>query len=223
MAAAGGEPSPETQEALSALCQAYWLPVYGKVRDRGFTPHDAQDLTQDFFAHLLERGSIRRADRDRGRFRSYLAGALKYFLADALDHRNAARRGGGVRPISLDDLDVEGKYQSALVARGLSPSEEFDRRWALVLLDRAFERLKAEYAHEDKAAAFEVLKGFLANETGDGEYEAASAQIGLTPQATAVTVCRLRSRFRELVREEVRDTVPCAGDVKGELQLLFGV
>ena len=218
---AGRGDSPQAAEALEKLCRAYWYPIYAEVRRRGFTSHDAQDLTQEFFACLLRRRSIGAADRAKGRFRSYLLGALKFFLADQLDRQRAEKRGGGRQIVSLDEAEADRRYREE-PAPGLSPDESFDRRWALALMDRAFVRLETEFAANGKTAMFEALKPFLAAESGDGGYAAPAEQLQMTPASVAVAVHRMRQHFRELVRAEAAETLANLAEVDDELRHLFG-
>jgi DNA-directed RNA polymerase specialized sigma24 family protein len=217
---AGRVESPQAAEALEKLCRAYWYPIYAEVRRRGFAPPDAQDLTQDFFACLLRRQSIAAADRAKGRFRSYLLGALKYFLADQIDHRHAEKRGGGRQIVSLDEMDADLRYQHEPSSE-LSPDAAFDQRWALALMERALAQLGEEFTASGKAAVFEELKQFLGTETDDGGYAGPAERLGMTTANLAVAVHRLRQRYRELIRAEAVETLANMGDVDDELRHLF--
>ena len=218
---AGLTDSPQASQALEKLCRVYWYPIYAEMRRRHFSHHDAQDLTQNFFACLLRRHSFAGADRSRGRFRSYLLGALKFFLADEFDRQHAEKRGGGRPIVSLDDLEAERRFQEE-PASALSPDESFDRRWALALMERTFVRLETEFAANDKLPMFAALKPFLAAETSDGGYAAPAEKLQMTPASVAVAVHRMRQRFRELIRAEAAETLANLAEVDDELRHLFG-
>jgi DNA-directed RNA polymerase specialized sigma24 family protein len=221
VAQAGQSDSPQAMAALEKLCQSYWYPIYAELRRRGISPHDAQDLTQDFFACLLRRGSIAAADRSKGRFRSYLLGALKYFLADEYDKRRAEKRGGGQPIVSLDEDEAESRFRQE-PAPGASPDQAFDRRWALALMDRAFHRLNQEHVESNKNALFQELKLYLGTETDAGGYAGPASRLGMTTSAIGVAVHRLRQRYRELIRLEAAETLASIADVDDELRHLFG-
>jgi DNA-directed RNA polymerase specialized sigma24 family protein len=216
---AGAQNSPNALAALEQLCGRYWYPVYAEIRRRGHPPADAQDLTQEFFACLLRRNSFARADQAKGRFRSYLLGALNYFLADQHDRAGAEKRGGHIVIVSLDD-DPEGRYRQEPAS--LDPPEAlFDRRWRLALLDEAFTRLRLEYSAADKEPLFQELKAFLAAEAGPGGYDAAARNLKSNPAAIAAAVFRLRKRYGELVRSVAAETLANPAEVEDELRQLF--
>lgn len=219
LAARGG--TPEARAALSDLCGTYYEPVVRFLRREGRDPDAARDLAQGFFARVLQSDGFASADPARGRFRSYLLGALRHFLADQRDHRQAVRRGSGVVPESLDGT-AEGTGPQ-VAAETADDALAFDREWAFDLMRRGLDRLSAEYAADGKGALFEALKpwlgGSVAQETG-GE---AVAPAGLGPGALKVAVHRLRRRFRQIIRSEVADTVPDPGDVDAELRHLVEV
>jgi RNA polymerase sigma factor (sigma-70 family) len=200
---AQGKDSPEAARALEQLCRAYWYPLYGHVRWAGHTPADAEDLTQAFFARLLEKDWLGMADRERGRFRSFLLGSLKHFLANEWDKARARER------FRLDPM-----------AQG-SPDREFDRRWALALLDTVLARLEQDYAQAGKAAAFQHLKSALSGGRADVPYARLSQALGMSEGAVRVAVHRLRQRYREVLREEIAQTVATATEVEDELRQLF--
>jgi DNA-directed RNA polymerase specialized sigma24 family protein len=219
--AAGSKDSSTAQAALETLCRAYWFPIYAEIRRRGFVVCDAQDLTQGFFASLLESHSFRRPNRDRGRFRSWLLGALHHFLAHERDRARAAKRGGGRMLIPLDEALAEERLlqEASLTA---SPEELFAQRWAYTLLDLAFQRVEREYSEAGKAILFATLKEFLADDSDHGSYGRLAEKLGTTAGAVATAVCRLRERFRAVIREEVLQTVAAPGDAESELRELFG-
>ncbi len=218
--AAGLETGSRGADALESLCRAYWFPLYAYIRREGRSPEDAQDLTQEFFSRLLARGDFAVARPEKGRFRSYLLGALKHFLADERDRASAAKRGGGETIFSLDAENPEARY--ALEISGGEPTErEFDRRWATAILDQALVRLRAEFSDAGKQSMFDVLKPFLSAPPGRGEYDDAAVRLEMSAGAVAVTVHRLRQRYGELVRAEVAETVSDPGEVETELRQLF--
>jgi RNA polymerase sigma factor (sigma-70 family) len=214
--------SPDAQQALGKLCRTYWYPLYAFARRQGKSPEDAEDLTQGFFARFLENGSIGLADPARGRFRSFLLGSFKNFIAEA--HRQASRlkRGGKQSAVSWDAMCAEERYLS-------EPKDEstaevlYEERWALTLLETAMERLGAELAAAGKERLFAELKGQLWGGSAVVSYRELSACLDMSEGSLKVTVHRLRQRFRELLREEVAQTVADAGEVDDELRHLAGV
>jgi DNA-directed RNA polymerase specialized sigma24 family protein len=218
--AAGRRGSPQSEAALAALCQAYWFPLYAYVRRVGHSVNDAQDLTQEFFARLLEKQYLIMADPQRGKFRCFLLASLKHFLANAWDRAKARKRGGGVRRLSLNVECGESRVQLE-PSHDLTPERLFERQWVLTLLDLVMGRLLAEYESSGKAAQFERLKGAL---TGGGErlpYAVLAAELGISEEAARQAASRLRKRYRELLREEVAQTLAETGDVDEEIQNLF--
>jgi DNA-directed RNA polymerase specialized sigma24 family protein len=222
VAVAGDGVSPNAPAALEKLCRSYWYPIYAEVRRRGFALHDAQDLTQEFFTCLLRRNTFAAARQDKGRFRSYLLGALNYFLADQWHRERAERRGGGAPVLSLDDPEQAEKRYLCEPASQLTPARSFDARWALTLMNRGFERLRQEYGAAGKSELFGHLKAFLAAESSENGYAEPATALGLTTSHVAVAVHRLRQRFRECVRAEVADTVANPAEVDEEMRHLFG-
>jgi RNA polymerase sigma-70 factor (ECF subfamily) len=218
--AAGQRESPESAAALVTLCTTYWYPLYAFVRRQGYRPEDAQDLTQAFFAKLLEKNYVGDADRQRGKFRSFLLASLKHFLANERDHARARKRGGGQPVISLDFASAESRYRCE-PADTMTPERLFERRWALTLLDRVLRRLQDEYAAADKLPVFERLKEFLAVQKGTTPYREVAQRAAMTEGAVKVAVHRLRKRYRELLEDEIAHTVSCADDVEDELRQLF--
>jgi RNA polymerase sigma factor (sigma-70 family) len=219
VAAGRGETAP-SRDALAALCRAYWYPLYAFIRRRGFGPADAQDLTQEFFARLLEKNYVQAADRERGRFRSFLLAAVKHFLANERDRANARKRGGGQPLLSLDLDGAESRY-CLEPADAATPERLFERRWAVTLLDRVLERLREEYAAKGQAAVFEQLKPFLAREKGAAPYRELAERAGLTEGSIKTAVHRLRRRYRSLLEDEIAQTVCAQGDVANEVRELF--
>jgi len=211
--------APAAPEALEKLCRTYWFPLYAYVRRRGYDVHDAQDLTQEFFARFLEKKYLRRADQDRGKFRSFLLTSLKNFLANEWDRARAEKRGGNCAIVSLDDT-AEARYGGE-ASSDLPPDKIFERRWALALLEEALQRLAQESAASGKAKQFELLRPFLSGETSGARYDGPAAQLGLTTNAVSVAVHRLRTRYRELVREEVAHTILNPAEIDEEMRFLL--
>jgi RNA polymerase sigma factor (sigma-70 family) len=211
--------APGAREALEHLCRLYWYPIYAHIRQSVSEPHDAEDLTQEFFRLLIEKNYLGAVERQRGKFRSFLLVAVKRFVINAHRHAHRLKRGGGQNLISLDVELAESRLQSDL-ATGLSPSQIFERRWAQTLLDDAAARLRQEYTSKGKLELFEALNGFLADDSRFGDYVEVSARLGMTPGAVAVNVHRLRQRYRQLLREAVLPTVAAPAEVEAEMKHL---
>lgn len=217
---AAADSGEDQSAALEQLCRTYWYPLYAYVRRRGNGPEDAQDLTQEFFARLLEKKWLEGIKPDAGRFRSFLLTALTRFLANAYDYKQAARRGGGRQIISLDQAAVEALYSAEPVAKE-TPEMLFERRWALATLDQALKRLREETTSSGKTRLFELLSPFLSREATAGEYAAIGEQLGVTAGAVGVAVHRIRHRYRELVQEEVAATISDPSQLEEEMRHLF--
>jgi RNA polymerase sigma-70 factor (ECF subfamily) len=208
------------REALEELCKSYWYPLYAFVRNRGYSSSDAQDLTQSFFARVIETGGFASADPERGRFRSYLLGAMKHFLANQWHRAQAQKRGGGVTFLELDALDPEARY-ALQPAQSTDPDAHFHRQWAHELIARAMEKLRADSEASGKGELFEALKGSL---TGDEPPRSETAtRLGMTEGAMKVAVHRLRQRYRELLRAEIAETVADPSDIDDEMRDLLAV
>lgn len=218
--AAGATSSPASVAALEVLCRAYWFPLYAYVRRRGHARHDAEDLTQAFFARLLGKNPFAGLDREHGKFRAFLLAALKNFLANEWDKARRQKRGGGVPPLSLDWRGADERY-GIEPADTLSPDRLYDRAWALTLLERVVASLRDEYAHEGKERQFETLRPCLATGRGAVDYAGASATLGLSEGALRVAAHRLRRRYRELLRAELAQTLSDPAQVDEELRALF--
>jgi RNA polymerase sigma factor (sigma-70 family) len=215
-----GRSTPDASRALEYLCRVYWPAVYGFLRGKGKNREDAQELTQAFFVHVLQQGSLSRADPERGRFRTYLLGALSHFTVDQHRRDNRLKRGGGVQFLEID-ADAEETFLQ-LPSSDPSPEKVFDRRWRLALLDRAVKRLEEECVEAGKTDRFAATKEFLTSEPEAGDYERAAVAAGLPAKQIGVLVHRLRQRLRQLVRDEVAETVAgTRSDVDEELRLLF--
>lgn len=220
--AAGGAAPAERRAALETLCAAYWPPVYAFVRRQGASPVLAEDLTQAFFARLLEKEGLRQADPERGRFRSFLLGALRHFLANEHDRERAAKRGGARALLSLD-LAALRELEDGLrveLAASMTPEREFERAWACAVLARARVRLGEEQEQAGKSAQWRALEPHLANTDERGRGSELAQLLGISENAVRVALHRLRRRFGELVRDEVRETVG-PGEVEDEVRQLL--
>jgi RNA polymerase sigma-70 factor (ECF subfamily) len=209
-------------EALETLCARYWYPLYAFVRRAGHAEHDAQDLTQAFFARLLEKRWLQDADPQRGRFRTFLLTALKRFLANEWDRERTLKRGGAAAVVAFDALEAETKFQREQPSL-LDDHLQFDRRWALTLLEQTLRRLEAEWRDAGRAAEFESLRGCLTSERGSFDGRQAAAALNLNEGALRVAVHRLRKRFREIFREEIAQTLADAADLDAEVRHLVDV
>src|SRR5262245_36674843 len=204
--AADGSDSNQASDAMEKLCRTYWPPLYAYLRRRGCSVQDAQDLTQGFFIHLLERHALRRVDRDHGRFRSFLLASLNYFLANEQDRGRALKRGGGREILSLDAQRGEEGYR--LEPRDeRSPEKIFEHRWAMTLLGQVLARLSREFADAGKANLFERLQPYLVAGGGARSYAEIAGEVGLSEEAFKKAVQRLRHRYHQLFREEIAQTV----------------
>lgn len=212
--------SAAAEAALESLCRSYWGALYAYIRRSGHSPADAADLTQAFFALFLERRYLKDVDPNKGKFRSFLLKALNHFLADEWRRDHAQKRGGSHVRLSLNTDDWESRFGHELRS-DTTPENIFERRWAMALFARALDRLREEFAGDGKEQEFDQLKEFLTQPSQDGAYTAAAAQLGLEEGAVAVRVHRLRKRYRELVREEVAQTVATPDEVEEELRHLL--
>jgi RNA polymerase sigma factor (sigma-70 family) len=220
VSAAAGEDVAAARAALAELCELYWYPLYAFVRRQGHDADAASDLTQGFFARFIELESLRSARQDRGRFRSYLLGAVKHFIANERQRAAAQQRGGGAKVLSFDPQDAETRYQRE-PAHDLTPEHVFERRWALLLIERTLATLADEMRSRGKAKAFERLRPFLVEEASDDSYRAAGADLGLSEGAVKVLIHRLRRRFRDTLRGAIAETVASPADVDDEIRHLF--
>jgi RNA polymerase sigma factor (sigma-70 family) len=222
LTAARGDDGAVALEALARLCSVYWYPLYAFCRRQGRQPHDAEDLTQSFFARLLEKNGLASVRPEHGRFRSFLLASLKNFLANEWERAQAQRRGGGRPIISLDAADAETRYVLEPVD-GLTPEMVFERRWAWAVLERAIVALRNEYAAEQKSELFDQLEGFLPSGRGTVSRAELAAKRGVTVGAIDVAVHRLRQRFGALLREKVSETVSSEEEMKEEIRHLISV
>jgi DNA-directed RNA polymerase specialized sigma24 family protein len=218
--AAGRGRTPQSDLALEELCRTYWYPLYAYIRGRGYTREDAEDLTQAFFARLLEKNYLEGLSSEKGKFRAFLLAALKHFLANEWDRARRQKRGGATTPISLDWQSADARYQID-PADNLSPDKLYDRAWAVTLLERVIVRLRDESAADDKSKLFEELKPFLMAGKSAIPYAQAAASLDMTEGALRVAVHRLRRRYRELLREEIGQTLSDPAQVEEEVRALF--
>jgi RNA polymerase sigma factor (sigma-70 family) len=206
--------------ALESLCSRYWYPVYAFIRRRGSDPHEAKDLTQAFFAHLLENETLKKVDRQKGKFRSFLLTAATNFLTNEWDKRQSLKRGGQYQIVSLDDTEVENLYRQEPVA-ALTPENLYERRWAFTLLNEVLARLKEEYIAANKMELFAKLEPGLVDEANPGLYADWAVALNMSEGAVRVAVHRLRRRFGELLRSEIARTVATPAEVDEEIRHLF--
>ena len=210
------------QEALEKLCRIYWRPIYSFVRRQGIRPEEAEDITQGFFAQLLERRKFSAIRKEKGRLRSFLLGALKYFLADEQRRAMAIKRGKGQRLIPLEELRADERIE-------MEPSDPmtaemiYERRWALTVLERVLSRLKDEYCAADNIALFDSLKELLPDEPGSPSQAEIAARLGMTENAVRQAFYRFRQRYQSLLREEIAHTVATPADIEDELRHLIAV
>ena len=219
---ATGADTTRARAALEKLCRTYWYPLYAYVRRRGHSPEDAQDLTQEFFARLLERNWLHRADPQRGKFRSFLLSSMNHFLSDEWDKARAQKRGGGAAPVPLQLDTAETRYGHE-PAGGDSPEQNYERRWVLALLEEVLRRLRVEYEQSGRAELFGALHPCLVGSGSNQPYAELAAQLGLSEGAVKVAVHRLRQRYRQLLHDEIAQTVGEPGEAEEELRHLFAV
>ncbi len=217
---AGRSDSTRAQNALARLCQTYWYPLYAYVRRHGHSPHDAEDLTQEFFARLLERHGLASADPNRGRFRSFLLSALNNFLTHEWEKDRAQKRGGGCQLLSLDLAFAEQRYDLE-PADTATPDKLFDKHWANALLEEVLNQLEAAYQQAGKAELFAALKQTLTGTRESQPYAVLATRLGMNEAAVKVAVHRLRKRYRELLRQEVANIVADPEQTDDELRHLF--
>jgi len=216
LAAQGGQCSG----ALAELCEAYWVPLYGFVRRRGYSPEDAEDLTQAFFGRLIEKDVLAKASAERGKLRSFLLGSMKNFLSDEWDKANAQKRGGGKEIISIDAELAEERFASEPPDEE-SPDRLFERRWALTLLERVMTGLRGQYEKKGQESVFEELHQFLAPGEAGESYRGAAETLGMTENAVRVAVFRMRQRYAEELREQIAATVETEDEIAAEIDFLF--
>jgi RNA polymerase sigma factor (sigma-70 family) len=214
--------SPAAQEALEKLCRTYWRPIFAFLRRQGLPPEEAEDITQGFFAQLLERRKFSALRKEKGRLRSFLLGALKYFVADEQRRAMAIKRGKGQRLIPLEEFRACERIDMEL-SDPMTAEMIYERRWALTVLERVLSRLKDEYVVAGNAALFDSLKQLLPDEPGSPSQAEIAAQLGMTENALRQAFYRFRQRYQSLLREEIAHTVATPGDIEDELRHLIAV
>src|SRR6266536_294754 len=214
--------SPAAQEALEKLCRTYWRPIYSFVRRQGIRPADAEDLTQGFFASLLEHRNLNAVRKEKGRLRSFLLGALKYFLADEQRRAMAIKRGKGQRLVPLEELRAENRVEME-PADPVTAELIYERRWASTVLERVLNLLKDQYRTAGNTALFDSLKQLLPDEPGSPSQAEIAAHLGMTENAVRQAFYRFRQRYQSLLREEIAHTVATPGDIEDELRHLIAV
>jgi RNA polymerase sigma factor (sigma-70 family) len=217
---AGNKSSLNSRRALEALCETYWHPLYAYVRRRVTDVHEARDLTQAFFAELLEKNHVGAATPERGRFRAFLLTAFKHFLSREWEKARARKRGGGRAPISLDFDSADAGFRIEPAA-GMTAEQCYEQQWAIALLGQIMERLESEFAQAGKARHFDELKGFIIGDHAGSSYAQAAARLRLTEAAARQAATRMRRRYRELLREEIAHTVSGPDEVDDEIRNLF--
>ena len=220
--AAGRNDTTRARMALTQLCETYWYPLYVYVRRRGHSSHDAEDLTQEFFARLLEHNWLARADQAKGRFRTFLLTAMERFLANEWDKVRAQKRGGG-QPFVPVQFDAAETRYGVEPADDRTPEQAFERRWALTLLDSVLQQLEAEFRAQGKTELFAALQPCLVGDRERLPYQELARQSGLSEGSLRVAVHRLRGRYRELLRAEIANTVASVEEVEAEMRHLFSV
>lgn len=219
---AGRQDTARAENALAKLCQTYWYPLYAYVRRRGYSAEDAQDLTQEFFARLLQRQSLASADPNRGRFRSFMLGVMNHFLADEWNKARAQKRGGGAKLLPLQFDTAETRYGHE-PADKTTPEQNYERRWAMTLLEAVLCRLADEYKQEGRAELFAELNPCLVGERTGQPYAELAARLGVNEGTIKSAVHRLRQRYRQLLRDEIANTVAEPDEVDAELRHLFTI
>lgn len=220
--AAREAPSTESRRALEALCQTYWYPLYVFVRRHVHDADEARDLTQAYFAELVEKGYLEDYDPSRGRFRVFLKTSVKYFLSKEREKARTAKRGGQTEVLSLEAPDVEGRYRYE-PADPLTPEEIFERRWTLTILERVLDRLRQEQETAGSGRQFARLEGVLTGQDTDARYRQLAVDLETSEGAIKTAVHRLRQRFGQLLRDEIADTVSGPDQVDDEVRHLLGV
>lgn len=219
IAAGGTRDATDTRRALEELFQAYWFPLYAYLRRRGLSAHEAEDLVQGFLARMLEKRDLAAVDRAKGRFRSFLLASLKHYLSNECDKARAKKRGGAANVIELDALAAEARY-AVEPADDMTPERLFDRRWALEVLDQVLRRLREEYAQAGKAELFETIKGLLTPQRDQLTQADYAQKLGMSAGALKVAVHRMRKRYRDLLRNEIAQTLESPDQIEDEISYL---
>ena len=218
--AAREQESPAAADAMAQLCRTYWYPLYAYIRRRGHDPHDAQDLTQEFFARLVERSFLKTVRQEGGKFRWFLLSAVKRFLANEWNREQAIKRGGGQTIVSLDEETAEGRYRYEIPDH-TTPDRLFDQSWAMTLLEQAQAQLEREYGETGRGHVFEHLKIFLSGDRAPKSHAAVGVALAMNEGAVKVAVHRLRQRYRDCLREQIAQTVSTLAEVDEEIRQLF--
>jgi RNA polymerase sigma-70 factor (ECF subfamily) len=218
--AAGGSPAPAAAVALERLCATYWHPLYSFLRRQGHNPHNAEDLTQSFFAQLLQQDGLQSVNPSKGKFRSFLLASLKHYLANERDRANALKRGGAVSFISWEEAGAEERYRQA-ESLSLPPDKAFEQTWATTLLEQVLAKLRADYAGAGQGSLFDALQVYLTGDKGAVPYAETAAWLSLGESALKMSIQRLRRRFGELLRAEVAHTVSTPAEIDEEIRALF--
>ncbi len=212
-----------SEQAFGQLYSDYWAPLYAFLRRRGFSPEESEDVTQNFFVRLLEKQALKNLERQGGRFRSFLLGSMRNFLANEWDYQHAQKRGGGIKPLALDAADEEGRYLALELPASATPESLFERQWVMTLLDRVIERLRQQQPSAERHALFEDLRPHLQSDRIGLSYAQIAQKHGLTENAVKVAVHRLRQRYGMLLREEIGRTVSTEAEIEEELRHLIRV
>ncbi len=219
VANAGDQLSPESRQALECLCQTYWYPLYAFVRRKGLSQLDAEELTQGFFAHLLDRNRLQLADPQKGRFRSFLLRSLENFMIQDWRKRQARKRGGQITLMTLDFQDADRRYSREPVD-SLTPERLFDRKWAIQILDQVIQKLEAHYRQRNKLPLFQALKPHLVRQT-EGSWREIARELSMNEVAIKVAAHRMRERYRSLLHETIGQTVQSPAEIEQEINDLF--
>ena len=219
--AAGEAPSSRSREALAALCERYWYPLYAFIRRQGSTQEEARDLAQGYFLQFLEKGFLKTVRPDAGRFRCFLLASVKHFLSNERDRERALKRGGGQSPIRLELDAAEGRYRMDPADAALTPDRLFERQWAMTVLERAMSSLREEFARSGEASRFDRLKLYLTGEEPAVPYRQVAVELGLSESAVKVAVHRLRQRFGQALREVVAETVASPAEIDDEIRSML--
>jgi RNA polymerase sigma factor (sigma-70 family) len=217
---AGRSSSPDSKQALEALCETYWYPLYAYARRQVPDVHEAHDLTQEFFSELLEKNYVDTATPERGRFRGFLLTAFKHFMSKQWEKSKTQRRGGGRTPISLDFVSADSKYNIE-PSEGLTAEQFYDRQWAVTLLGKIMEQLEGEFDRDGKAKQFDLLKGYIVGDHVGVTYANVATELNMTEAAVKMSASRMRRRYRELLREEIGQTVDAPEEVDQEIRNLL--
>ena len=218
--AAAGRPSAASRTALAHLCGIYWRPIYAFIRRNGYSHDQARDLTQTFFALLLEKHYLRHADQRRGKFRSFLLTAVTNFLANEWDRAHAQKRGGFQISVSIDEVEAEAFFTPEAIEQR-TPEDLYERRWALALLEQVMTKLRADFAKMGKSEYFERISPLLSGGSGEARYHALAGEMGVSEAALRQAVHRMRRKYRELLRAEVAETVATPEEIEGEIRFLL--